>query len=78
MGFIGYKAGMTHAMVVDNRPTSKTKGKEIFCPLTIVEVPAIKIYSVRFYKTTPPTNNIKLISEVINKKLDKDSYNYYI
>lgn len=72
LGFIGYKAGMTHALVVDNRPTSKSKGKEIFCPLTVLECPPVKIFSVRFYKTIPPLNNLKLVSEVLNKKLEKD------
>jgi len=31
-GFLGYKAGMTHAFVVDYRPTSTTSGREVVCP----------------------------------------------
>src|SRR6266704_2475616 len=37
-GFAGYKAGMTHAIVVDYRPTSTTSGQEVQVPVTVVEV----------------------------------------
>jgi large subunit ribosomal protein L3 len=50
LGFAGYKVGMTHLMIVDNRGTTKTKGSEIFCPATIIECPPLKVLSVRFYK----------------------------
>jgi len=39
-GFAGYKAGMTHATIVDYRPTSTTSGQEVQVPVTVVEVPA--------------------------------------
>ena len=26
LGFAGYKVGMTHVMITDNKPTSQTKG----------------------------------------------------
>lgn len=50
LGFIGYKAGMTHIMGIDTRKTSTTKGEEISIPVTIVECPPIRIAGVRFYK----------------------------
>ena len=50
LGFAGYKGGMAHVIYTDNRKTSKTKGQDIACPVTIVECPPIKIMSVRFYK----------------------------
>ena len=37
--FIGYKVGMTHLLVVDNRPKSITKGDKIASPVTIIECP---------------------------------------
>ncbi|KKS93013.1 MAG: 50S ribosomal protein L3P, partial [Parcubacteria group bacterium GW2011_GWE2_43_12] len=43
LGFAGYKAGMTHLMVLDNRPKSLTKGEEIFCPVSIIECPPMKV-----------------------------------
>ena len=30
MGFAGYKVGMTHVIVTDNKGSSKTKGKDPF------------------------------------------------
>ena len=51
-GFLGYKAGMTHAFVVDYRPTSTTSGREVIMPVSVVETPPIKIAAVRAYKKT--------------------------
>ncbi len=47
-GFIAYKAGMISGFVLDNTPDSMTKGKRIILPLTILECPKNKIFSVRF------------------------------
>lgn len=52
LGFAGYKAGMTHVMIVDNRAKSPSKGQEIAVPVTVIECPPIKIASARFYKDT--------------------------
>ena len=51
-GFLGYKAGMTHAFVVDYRPTSTTSGREVIMPVSVVETPPIKVAAVRAYKKT--------------------------
>jgi large subunit ribosomal protein L3 len=50
LGFFGYKAGMTHAFIVDYRPTSTTSGRETLMPVTIVETPPIKVAAVRAYQ----------------------------
>jgi large subunit ribosomal protein L3 len=50
LGFIGYKAGMTHIMGIDTRKTAMTKGDEIVVPVTIIECPPMKIAGVRLYK----------------------------
>lgn len=50
-GFAGYKAGMTHVFVADNRSNSITKGKSIPYPVTVLECPPIKVASIRLYKT---------------------------
>src|SRR3989338_1658519 len=50
LGFIAFKAGMTHLQILDNRPKSLTKGESVFCPVTILECPPIKIAGVSFYK----------------------------
>ena len=65
-GFICYKAGMASAIVKDNTPNSMTKGKEIAIPVTILECPSIKIFSVRFYK------HKKSVSDVLAENLDKE------
>ncbi len=65
-GFICYKVGMASAYVKDNTPSSMTHGKKIVVPITILECPPMKIFSVRFYK------NNKIKKEILNKNLDKE------
>jgi large subunit ribosomal protein L3 len=65
-GFIGYKVGMTSAQVKDNTPDSMTKGKQIIIPLTILECPPMRIFSVRFYKDG------KVMDEVLAENIDKE------
>jgi large subunit ribosomal protein L3 len=50
LGFVGYKVGMSTALVKDDTDKSMTKGKKIAIPVTILEVPNMKIFSIRFYK----------------------------
>jgi large subunit ribosomal protein L3 len=49
LGFIGYKAGMTHLQVVDNRPRSLTKGEEVSVASTIIDCPPMTVAGVCFY-----------------------------
>lgn len=49
LGFAGYKVGMTHIAIIDNRPASMSKGQEIIFPATIIECPPLKVMGVRFY-----------------------------
>ncbi len=70
LGFSGYKVGMTHLMMTDNNPNSLTKGEDIFCPVTVVECPPIKTFSLRFYKKTP--NGFAASSQVFAENLDKE------
>ena len=52
VGFAGYKVRMAQAIVLDNSPNSMTKNEEIVIPVTLVEVPPLRIMSVRFYEKT--------------------------
>ncbi len=70
IGFAGYKVGMTHIIMTDNRQASLTKGEGISCPVTIIECPPLKAASIRFYKNTP--QGLKLVSEIFSEKLDKE------
>lgn len=73
LGFAGYKVGMTHLLVTDNRPNSITKDAEIFMPVTVVECPAIKVLSINFYKKTPYglTLSCSVLSSSVNKELNR-------
>ena len=64
-GFAGYKAGMTHLHLRDNS-NSTTKGDIISIPVTIIECPPLKPFSLRFYK------NKKILTEVLSQNLDKE------
>jgi len=48
-GFAGYKVGMTHVIMVDDHKDSPTEGKEIMVPVTIIEIPTMKIAAIRAY-----------------------------
>ncbi|MCK5292729.1 MAG: 50S ribosomal protein L3 [Thermoplasmata archaeon] len=69
-GFAGFKAGMTHAFVVDYRKTSTTTGQEVQIPVTIIEVPPMKVAGVRFYQDT--ADGRKTLSEIWTSKLDEN------
>ncbi len=69
LGFPGYKAGMTHIIMVDQGENSLTKGEQIVKPVTVVECPPIKIIGIRFYQKKD--DGIKLVSEIIDEKQDK-------
>lgn len=47
--FAGYKAGMTHVIMVDDIKNSLTNGAEISVPVTIIETPAIHVAAIRAY-----------------------------
>lgn len=67
-GFAGYKAGMTHALIVDNRAKSTTSKMEVQVPVTVVEVPPMRVAAVRFYENT--VTGLKTAGEVWANNLD--------
>ncbi len=69
-GFAGYKAGMTHAFVVDYRPRSDTSGQEVQIPVTVLEVPPMRVCGVRFYQDT--AYGRKAVGEVWAKNIEKE------
>jgi len=48
-GFAGYKVGMTHVIMVDDHKSSPTEGKEIMVPVTVIEIPSMKVAAIRAY-----------------------------
>jgi large subunit ribosomal protein L3 len=69
-GFLGYKAGMTHAFVVDYRPTSSTSGREVRMPVSVVETPPLKVGAVRAYKET--AYGLQTVGEIWADKLEPE------
>ncbi len=67
-GFAGYKAGMTHVVMVDDRKNSVTYGEEIVIPVTVIETPPMKVAGIRIYKETP--YGLKIQKEVWASGLD--------
>ncbi len=69
-GFAGYKAGMTHALIVDYRPRSTTSGQEVQMPVTVIEVPPMRVCAIRVYQDT--SYGRKAVGEVWAKNLEKE------
>ncbi|MEB3773632.1 MAG: 50S ribosomal protein L3 [Desulfurococcales archaeon] len=53
LGFLGYKVGMSHAFMIDDRPGKPTEGQEIFVPVTIIETPPVYALALRAYSYDP-------------------------
>ena len=70
LGFAGYKVGMTHILQKDLNPNSSTKNESIFTPVTVIECPPLKTYSIRFYK--PGDHGLQMITEILSSKFEKE------
>ena len=71
LGFITYKVGMGTAIIKDSTDKSMTINKKIAIPVTILEVPNMKIFSVRFYKHKIPMGEIVVSND---KELKRKLY----
>ena len=70
LGFICYKAGMTHLQVVDNHPKSLTKGENIALASTILDCPPMIVVGVSFYKNSD--SGLKKSNSILSEKLSKE------
>lgn len=70
LGFAGFKAGVTHMTIVDNRQGSLTYGKEVTFPATVVETPPLVLSGLRFYENR--NGNLRSIGEVWAADQKKD------
>ena len=68
LGFFAYKAGMASVAVKDLTEKSMTQNKQIIIPATVLEVPAMKIHSVRFYKKGKVFTEIQVATDKELKK----------
>ena len=53
---------MTHAFIVDYRKRSTTAGQEVSVPVTVVEVPPLRVAGARLYARNP--YGLRVVSEV--------------
>lgn len=53
LGFIGYKAGMLHVVVRDNRSRALTKGEPISVASTVIECPPLFVAGLVYYTLSP-------------------------
>ena len=69
LGFLGYKVGMTHLQAQETNPSLKASSLKNF-PVTVIECPPLKLFSIRFYRTTLHGN--KIITELLSSNLNKE------
>ncbi|MFX1473986.1 MAG: 50S ribosomal protein L3 [Promethearchaeota archaeon] len=70
IGFAGYKVGMTHVIVTDNRTTSPWYGREISRAVTIVDTPPMLVAAIRGYR--PAEHALQVAGECWAEKMPKD------
>ena len=63
LGFIAYKAAMASAVIKDNTEDSLTKNKRLTIPVTILEVPNMKVFAVRFYKDNKALKDVVISND---------------
>lgn len=69
LGFITYKVGMGTALVKDSTDKVLTSGKRIYVPVTILEAPSMKVFSVRFYNKGIPVKDVIVSNDKELKKV---------
>jgi large subunit ribosomal protein L3 len=72
LGFVGYKAGMTHIALVNSDKRSPFYKQEQFVPVTVIETPPIVIFSIRTYTRDPVSNQLQVRTQIWSEDLEKD------
>lgn len=70
LGFMGYKAGMTHVFMIEDKEGSPNFGKETIRPATVIDTPPIMICAVRAYVKNQ--NGLQTFTEAWTKNPPKD------
>lgn len=70
LGFVGYKVGMTHALVKEQNQNAPAKNMNISKAVTVLECPPMKVCSIRFYKDSD--HGVKLVGEITTDKVEKE------
>lgn len=69
LGFLAYKAAMATVSVKDNTADSMTKGKKIILPVTVLEVPNMKLLSIRVHKNKQVSGEVILSNDKELKRI---------
>ncbi len=69
LGFAGYKAGMTHVLLLDQDSNSPTYKTQIARAVTVLECPPLTVFGFRCYTKT--YEGLKTLCDVIASNLDK-------
>jgi len=70
LGFAGYKAGMTHVFMIEDKEGSPNFGKETIRPVTVIDTPPITVCAIRAYVTNQ--NGLQTFTEAWMKNPPKD------
>ncbi|MFB6220781.1 MAG: 50S ribosomal protein L3 [Halolamina sp.] len=69
-GFAGYKAGMSHVVMINDEPNSPREGQEETVPVTVIETPPMRAVALRAYEDTPYGQ--RPLTEVWSDELHED------
>ena len=70
LGFMGYKAGMTHVSLIEDKAGSPNFGKEVTRPATVIDAPPVTVCAIRAYKRNQYGS--QTLTEVWMKEPPKD------
>jgi len=70
LGFMGYKAGMTHVLMIEDLQGSPNFGKEVAKPATVIDTPPATVIAIRAYQRT--SYGLKTLTETWMKNPPKD------
>lgn len=68
-GYAGYKAGMTHVIMIQGKRQGLHYKQETAVPVSVIEIPDITIYGVRVY--TNSVNGSNVAGEILADKFNK-------
>ncbi|MFW9830595.1 MAG: 50S ribosomal protein L3 [Candidatus Thorarchaeota archaeon] len=70
LGFAGYKVGMTHVILIDDKPNSPWYGREISRAVSIVDTPPMLVASIRGYGQNG--GKLRVLGETWAENLPRD------
>jgi len=70
LGFLCYKAGMTHFIARDMNKNNPTHNMDLQVPVTVLDCPPLMVFGIRAY--VKGYKSFDVFAEVLSEKLDKD------